>query len=245
VVWLMAPESATLSVMGMGEVGTIELKQPVRDCGSHSLNHSIEGGDCCDECSMNEGPTCCTGKLHWGAVKKACSVDQYGAPPMDESKDGQMGEPTVVPVGVPAIAVVAQGPAALMAVPAEAPTMVTASKGPATPAAGPARAFAPAARKRRLGEGWAAMVVPVVMLAGAPTTAATPAAGPAGALAPAATKGGSARGWGRAVVVASAVVPTEAPAAATTSTACSREAAAATSRVEMATERRWWRLKRQ
>jgi hypothetical protein len=30
----------------------------------------------------------CTGKPYWGAMKKACGVDQYGALPMDESKDG-------------------------------------------------------------------------------------------------------------------------------------------------------------
>jgi hypothetical protein len=36
---------------------------------------------------VNEGPTCCTEKTYWGATKKACDVDQYGAPPMDGSKE--------------------------------------------------------------------------------------------------------------------------------------------------------------
>jgi hypothetical protein len=35
---------------------------------------------------VNEGPTCCTRKPHWGTVKKACNVDQYEALPMDESR---------------------------------------------------------------------------------------------------------------------------------------------------------------
>jgi hypothetical protein len=28
-----------------------------------------------------------TGNPYWGAAKKVCDVDQYGAPPMDGSKD--------------------------------------------------------------------------------------------------------------------------------------------------------------
>jgi hypothetical protein len=36
---------------------------------------------------VNEGPTCCTEKSYWGAAEKACDVDQYGAPPMDGSKE--------------------------------------------------------------------------------------------------------------------------------------------------------------
>jgi hypothetical protein len=51
----------------VGGAGTIELKQPVRDGGSHSLNHGIEDGDCCGRGrgargGMNEGTTCCTRK---------------------------------------------------------------------------------------------------------------------------------------------------------------------------------------
>jgi hypothetical protein len=68
-------------------VGTVELRQPARDCGSHSPNHDVEGGDCCDGGSVNEGPTCCTEKSYWGAAEKACDVDQYGTPPMDGSKE--------------------------------------------------------------------------------------------------------------------------------------------------------------
>jgi hypothetical protein len=36
---------------------------------------------------MNEGPTCYTGKPYWGAVERTCNIDQYGAPPMDGSKE--------------------------------------------------------------------------------------------------------------------------------------------------------------
>jgi hypothetical protein len=68
-------------------VGTVELRQPARDCGSHSPNHDVEGGDCCDGGSVNEGPTCCTEKSYWGAAEKACDVDQYGTLPMDGSKE--------------------------------------------------------------------------------------------------------------------------------------------------------------
>jgi hypothetical protein len=49
----------------------------------------------------------CTGKPYCGAAKKACGVDRHMAPPMDGSKDGQVGAPAAVPVGEPAIAVVA------------------------------------------------------------------------------------------------------------------------------------------
>jgi hypothetical protein len=89
---LVAPESATQSVTVVKRADAIELRQPTRDCGSHSLNHGVEGGGCCGGDSVNEGPTCCTGKPYWGAVKKACDVDQYGTPLMDGSKeDDQAG----------------------------------------------------------------------------------------------------------------------------------------------------------
>jgi hypothetical protein len=45
VVWLEAPESTTQSVVGMGGVSSMVLKESVRDCGSHSLDHSVQ--DCC------------------------------------------------------------------------------------------------------------------------------------------------------------------------------------------------------
>jgi hypothetical protein len=76
VVCLVAPESATQSVTGVGGAGAVELRLPTRDCGSHSLNHDVEGGDCCGGGSVNEG-----------AAKKACDIDQYGAPPMAGSKE--------------------------------------------------------------------------------------------------------------------------------------------------------------
>jgi hypothetical protein len=92
VVWFVVPKSATQFVTGVGGVDVVELRQSTRDCESHSLNHGVEGGDCCGGGSVNEGPTCCTGKPYWGAVKKACDINQYGASPMDGSKeDGQVG----------------------------------------------------------------------------------------------------------------------------------------------------------
>jgi hypothetical protein len=61
VVWLVASESTTQPVTGVGGVGVIELKQSARDCGSHSMNHGVEGDDCCGggrvaRGGMNEGP---------------------------------------------------------------------------------------------------------------------------------------------------------------------------------------------
>jgi hypothetical protein len=87
----------------------------------------------------------CTGKPYWGATKKACDVDQYGAPPMDGSKDGQAGAPATVPTGATATAAVVQGPAMLTAVPAGVPMTSIASKGPAG-------VLALAARKGREGK---------------------------------------------------------------------------------------------
>jgi hypothetical protein len=41
---------------------------------------------------VNKGPTCCTRKSYWGATKKAFDFDQYGAPPINRSKeDDQSG----------------------------------------------------------------------------------------------------------------------------------------------------------
>jgi hypothetical protein len=44
VVWLEAPELATQSVMGVGGVSSMVLKEPARDYGSHSPNHGVQ--DC-------------------------------------------------------------------------------------------------------------------------------------------------------------------------------------------------------
>jgi hypothetical protein len=35
-----------------------------------------------------DGQAGCTRKPYWGVVKKACDIDQYGAPPMDGLMDG-------------------------------------------------------------------------------------------------------------------------------------------------------------
>jgi hypothetical protein len=104
---LVVSESATLSVTGVGGAGAVELRQPARDWGSHSPNHGVEDDDCCGGGRVNKGPACCTGKPYWGAVKKACDVDQFEAPPMDGQAgcienpywpmDGQTDAPTTVP----------------------------------------------------------------------------------------------------------------------------------------------------
>jgi hypothetical protein len=75
VVWLMVPESATQLITGVGGAGAVELRQPARDCGSHSLNHGVEGEDCSDGGDSNKGPTCCTENPHSGAAKEACGSD--------------------------------------------------------------------------------------------------------------------------------------------------------------------------
>jgi hypothetical protein len=166
----------------------------VRGCESHSSNHDIKGGDGCGRGSVNEGPTCCTRKLY-------CCVahtGQYGAPPMDGSKeDGQAGcteksywgatkkvgdiDQYMAPpmdglkdyqVGAPMTAAVTQGPAAPATVAAGAPTAVAMSKGLTVFVAGPAGALTPAVRKRRLVEGWP-MIAPAAAPAGVPTMTAS------------------------------------------------------------------------
>jgi hypothetical protein len=42
VVWLEGPESATQSVTGVGGVSSMVLKEPTRDCGSHSHDHGVQ-----------------------------------------------------------------------------------------------------------------------------------------------------------------------------------------------------------
>jgi hypothetical protein len=88
----VASKSTTQSVTGVGGAGAVELRQTTRDWGSHSPNYSVEDGNCYGRGRVNEGPICCTRKPYWGAVKKVCDVDQYGASPMDGSnEDGQAG----------------------------------------------------------------------------------------------------------------------------------------------------------
>jgi hypothetical protein len=51
-----------------------------------------EDGDCYGGSRVIEGPACYTGKSYWGAAKKPCDIDPYGAPPMYRSKeDCQVG----------------------------------------------------------------------------------------------------------------------------------------------------------
>jgi hypothetical protein len=87
-VWLVVPGSTTHSITGVGRAGTVELKQSVRDWRSHSPNHDVEGSDWWGGGRVNEGPGYCTEMPYRGAVKKACDINQYEAPPMDRSKDG-------------------------------------------------------------------------------------------------------------------------------------------------------------
>jgi hypothetical protein len=84
---VVVQESAIQSVTGVGGADVVELRQTARDCGSHSLNHNVEGGDCCGRGSVNEGSTYCTERPYRGAAEKACDVDQYGALPIDGSKE--------------------------------------------------------------------------------------------------------------------------------------------------------------
>jgi hypothetical protein len=65
---LAAPEATSQLVMGVGGADAIKLRQPARDYGSHSLNHNVEGDNCCAGGRVNKGPTCCTGKPYWGAT---------------------------------------------------------------------------------------------------------------------------------------------------------------------------------
>jgi hypothetical protein len=150
---LMTPESATQSVTDVGGADAIVLRQPVRDYGSHSPNHDVEGGDESDGGGVNEGPTWCTTKKachndQYRALtldgskedsqagftgkpysKKSCGVDQYDAPPMDGSKDGQAEAPTVVPAEVPVTTAVAQGLAVLATVPAASMGLAVSTRG--------------------------------------------------------------------------------------------------------------------
>jgi hypothetical protein len=105
---------------------------------------------------MNEGPTCYTRKPHWNTAKKACNVDQYGAPPMDGSKEDDQAGCTEKPYwgaakkacsvnqyGAPPMDGSKDGQA-------EVPTAAATSKGLAAPTAGPAGALTPATKKRRV-----------------------------------------------------------------------------------------------
>jgi hypothetical protein len=64
--------------------------------------------------SMEDDQASYTRNSYWGATKKACSIDQYRAPPMNGSKDGLVGAPAAVPARI-------QGPAGPAAVHAGAP----------------------------------------------------------------------------------------------------------------------------
>jgi hypothetical protein len=227
VVWFVVPESATQLVTGVGGVDVVELRQSTRDCESHSPNHGVEGGDCCGGGSVNEGPTCCTGKPYWGAVKKACDINQYGAPPMDGSKeDDQVGytgklywgvvkkECSIDQYGAPPMDGSKDSQAGVLAtVPAAALATAAASQGSAC-GGGCLR------RPRQSLRGQ----VPAV--SAAVPAGAIASKGPTGALVPAATKGEPIKGRGRAAAVAPATVPAGAPAAAAAPTAPSWEAAA-------------------
>jgi hypothetical protein len=66
--------------------GRREASAP-EDCGSHSPNHDVEGGNYYGGArgrgrGVNKGPTSCTEKSYWGVTKKVCYADQYRGPPM-------------------------------------------------------------------------------------------------------------------------------------------------------------------
>jgi hypothetical protein len=89
-------------------------------------------------------PICCTEKPYCSSAKKACEVDQYGAPPMNGSKNGQVGLPAThvaVPMRAPGTTPTT--------VPAGVPTAATTVKGPAAPMTGPMGALASAVKKGR------------------------------------------------------------------------------------------------
>jgi hypothetical protein len=46
---------------------------------------------------VNKVPTCCTGRPYRGAAMKACDVNQYGALPMDGSKEDDQAGCTGMP----------------------------------------------------------------------------------------------------------------------------------------------------
>jgi hypothetical protein len=126
---------------------------------------------------MDEGPTCCTWKPYWGAAKKACDIDQCGAPPMDGSnEDDQAGAPEPAP---------AVGPTCYTGKPywgaakkargidqyglkdgqAGAPVTAAAAKGPA--------ALTPAANKGRPAGGWGRVAAVPAGASGATTAPMT------------------------------------------------------------------------
>jgi hypothetical protein len=197
------------------EASAVELRQPARDYGSHSLNHDVEDGDCYDGGGVNKGSHLLhrkatlghrkegvwhrpvrgsahgwvkggrPGGLYWKAILGCCEEGVQRRPVRGSTNGRIEGQPGGGANNGACGAPAMAGPAAPTAVHAGAPTAMAASKGPAAPAARPA-----------------------------------------GALGPAARKGGPAGGWGRTAAVAPVAVPAEAPAAATAPTARSQEAAA-------------------
>jgi hypothetical protein len=75
VVWLEASESATQSVTGVGGVSSMMLKEPARDCGSHTPDQGVQ--DCCGGGGAQGRGRCARGGVNSGptgdAAKKACS----------------------------------------------------------------------------------------------------------------------------------------------------------------------------
>jgi hypothetical protein len=158
VVWLVTPEPTTQLVTGMAGAGALELKQLVRDYGSHSVNHNVESGNYYGGArgrggrgGVNEGPTYYTGKTYWGVVKVCCAdqdgslpmygswkEDHYKAPPMDGSKEESTTGgwrcatmPTTAKQHGPRVVAAAKGPTMPAAVPVGLAT-ATAQKGSPT-----------------------------------------------------------------------------------------------------------------
>jgi hypothetical protein len=162
-------------------------------------------GDCVVCVKQEVGPP------RWGAAK-VCDVDQYGAPPMDRSKEdgqaGYTGKPYwgavkkacgVDQYGAPPMDELKNGQAgALATVHVGVPATAAVAQGSATPVAVPTRASTAVAASKE------------------PTA---PTTGPAGALAPTVRKRRPVRGW-------SATVPTTMPAGTSTTAAAAKEPAA-------------------
>jgi hypothetical protein len=212
VVWLVAPESATQSVTGVWGAGVVELRQLATDWGSHSPNHGVKGDDCCGGSSVNEGPSCCTERPYWGAVKKAYGVDQCRAPPIGGSKeDSQTRTKGPAPVA---------GPTCCNGKPYWGATKQ------ACGGQGVGGAHGGAYEGASDGDRGSACKGANGGCSGQGVDGAR--GGVSGALTSAVKKGRPTGGWRRAAAVAPVTVPAREPTATTSPTARSREVAAAT-----------------
>jgi hypothetical protein len=139
----------------------------MRDCGSNSLNHSVEGGDCCGGArgggrgatsGMNEDSTYYTGKSYWGANSGHGQVEGQSGCSGHGQVEGQSGG-CAHGGGIRDDAY--RGRQQWL----QRPRAAAVAKGPAVPVAG----LAPTTEKGRSTEGWGHTTV--VALAAMPTRA--------------------------------------------------------------------------